>query len=201
MTRDDLKKVKVEDKELPKETVDEIMKLYSTSIKEKDDKISELETERDSYKASLDDTKTKLDELSKKDNSEDLEKVKEELETLKAKYDTDTKDLENKLSKNKYDNKVKELTSNLKFSSESAKKSFIRDLEEKGLKFEDDKILGFDDFVSSYKEQDPSAFVKEENNDGNSGVTVSTGDNHNQSTKSSSDIVDLGSALHEMYDK
>lgn len=175
MKRDDLKKIKVEEKELTDEAVNEILKLYNASVKEKDEQISTLTTERDSYKMSLDETKEKLNNLST--NDEDLEKVKGELAELKTKYETDTKDLNEKLSKNKYDSKVKELTSDLKFSSESAKKTFIRDLEDKGLKLENDKILGFDDFVTSYKEQDPNAFVKEENKK-DSGVSVNTGGEH-----------------------
>ena len=46
----------------------------------------------------------------------------------------------------------------LKFTSESAKKAFLSDLAAKKLPLQDDgKLLGFDDFVKSYKESDPGA--------------------------------------------
>ena len=197
MKREDLKKIKVDDKELTDDVVNEIMKLYNASIKEKDETITTLTTERDSYKTSLDDTKSKLDELSKSD--ENIEKVKEELANLQTKYDTDTNNLKSEISKNKYDSKVRELTSELKFSSESAKKSFIRDLSEKGLKLEDDKILGFDDFVNSYKEQDPSAFAKEKDTNDNNGISVNTGSSHDGTP--SNETMDLKAALKEHYKK
>lgn len=48
----------------------------------------------------------------------------------------------------------------LKFTSESAKKAFLSDLAAKKLPLQDDgKLLGFDDFVKSYKESDPGAFA------------------------------------------
>ena len=48
----------------------------------------------------------------------------------------------------------------LKFTSESAKKAFLSDLAAKKLPLQDDgKLLGFDDFVKSYKESDQGAFA------------------------------------------
>ena len=47
----------------------------------------------------------------------------------------------------------------LKFSSESAKKAFLADLSAKKLPVQDGALLGFDDFVKSYKESDPAAFA------------------------------------------
>ena len=50
----------------------------------------------------------------------------------------------------------------LHFTSESAKKAFLSDLAAKKLPLQDDgKLLGFDDFVKSYKESDPGAFAPE----------------------------------------
>lgn len=47
----------------------------------------------------------------------------------------------------------------LKFSSESAKKAFLADLSAKKLPVQDGALLGFDDFVKTYKESDPAAFA------------------------------------------
>ena len=50
----------------------------------------------------------------------------------------------------------------IKFSSESAKKAFLADLTAKKLTLQDDgTLLGFDDFVKSYKQADPGAFAQE----------------------------------------
>lgn len=48
----------------------------------------------------------------------------------------------------------------LKFTSESAKKAFLADLGSKNLPLQDDgTLLGFDDYVASYKKTDPGAFA------------------------------------------
>lgn len=50
----------------------------------------------------------------------------------------------------------------LKFSSESAKKAFLADLEAKKLPVQEDSLLGFDDFVKQYQKADPGAFLNEQ---------------------------------------
>ena len=48
----------------------------------------------------------------------------------------------------------------LKFTSESAKKAFLADLDAKNLPLQDDgTLLGVDDYVASYKKTDPGAFA------------------------------------------
>lgn len=49
----------------------------------------------------------------------------------------------------------------LQFSSESAKRAFLADLAEKKLPLENDRLLGFDDFVKDYRQRDPGAFLSE----------------------------------------
>ena len=136
-----------------------------------------------------------LVELNTKElSSIDADKLKE-IKTLNDKYENDTKDLNTKLSKQSYDFKVKELTTGLKFSSESAKKAFIADLTAKELKLEEDKILGFDDFVKSYQESDPNAFTKEEAKKPDDGFRANTGDDHGKAP--SNTIVSLKDAVKE----
>ncbi len=57
---------------------------------------------------------------------------------------------------------MKEAVSGLKFSSESAKKTFVADLTEKKLTLQDGKLLGLEDFTKAYQEADPGAFVPED---------------------------------------
>lgn len=47
----------------------------------------------------------------------------------------------------------------LHFTSASAKKAFMADLAAKNLPLQGDSLLGFDDFVKSYRENDPGAFA------------------------------------------
>ena len=92
----------------------------------------------------------------------DVDSIKQSVSDWETKYNKDTKELQDKLIKKDYEYKVKEKVSGLKFTSESAKKSFMADLMAKDLKLENDTILGFDDFVKNYKETDPNAFESEQ---------------------------------------
>lgn len=139
------------------------------------------ETKKD-LENQLKETNDKVQELSKVDTDE----LKQQIEDLQKKYEEDTKELNDKYEAREYDIKINDYAKDLKFSSNSARKSFINDLKEKELKFEDDKLVGFDDFVSSYKKNDPSAFIEEKKDPA---VTVNTGDNHNDKENTDEDFV------------
>lgn len=171
MNRAEIENLEVEGKKLTKEVVDSIFTMYGKAIQSKDEKIATLTTEKDGLSSQLSELNTKVKDLS----SVDAKKLKEDIETLNKKYEADTQKLQKTISDQNYSFKVKELTNGIKFSSESAKKSFINDLVAKELKLEDDKILGFDDFVKTYKTTDPNAFIID---DGKPAITVSTGAGH-----------------------
>lgn len=135
-------------------------------------KFDNLNEQKKDLENQLKETNDKVQELSKVDNEE----LKQKIVDLQKKYDEDTKALNDKYEAREYDIKLKDYAKDLKFSSNSAKKSFMNDLKEKELKFEDDKLVGFDDFVSSYKENDPTAFIEEKKDEPS--VTVNTGDTH-----------------------
>ena len=139
--------------------------MKGTLITEKDTKIDELSKNLDTVTTERDDLKTQLSNANTEIQSYkdmDVEGIKQKVNDWETKYNEDTKALQEKLDKKDYDYKVKEKVSGLKFTSESAKKAFISDLTNKGLKVENDNLLGFDDFVKEYKQSDPGAFVPDE---------------------------------------
>lgn len=90
-----------------------------------------------------------------------LSNLQTDFDTLQQTYNTAKADYEKQLAEQAYDFAIKENSSKLKFSSNSAKKAFMSDLKAKKLSMENGKILGFDDFVDAYKEQDAGAFITE----------------------------------------
>ena len=84
--------------------------------------------------------------------------VQKSLEELQKKYEADTKELNDRLTKQDYEFRVKEKASGLKFSSNGAKADFISKAIEKGFKVDGDTLQGFEDFVKLYREKDPKAF-------------------------------------------
>lgn len=141
-------------------------------------KFDSLNEQKKDLENQLKETNDKMQELSKVDTEE----LKQQIVDLQKKYEEDTKELNSKYEAREYDIKLNDYTKDLKFSSNSAKKSFMSDLKAKELKFEDDKLVGFDDFVNSYKENDPTAFMEEKEEEPS--VKVNTGDNHDDKENS-----------------
>ena len=82
---------------------------------------------------------------------------------LQAKYQTESEQSKAMLEKQAYEFAIKLATNDVKFSSKSAKDYFTMKAIEKGLKMgKDGNVLGFDDFVKEYKEQDPQSFIPDE---------------------------------------
>lgn len=186
MNREELSKIKVEGLEngLPKEVIDKLMEMNGNSINELKKENEKLKTEKEGLETQLTEANSKIEGFKEID----IDKIRAEVDEWKEKYETDTKNLKDSLTQKDYDYKVQELTNGLKFSSNGARKSFINDLKEKNLKLEDGKLLGFDDFVKSYQENDPNAFMNEQSN---SDVSfTSTGGEHKEETSNEDAYID-----------
>lgn len=94
-------------------------------------------------------------------DADKLTQLTGEFDTLKTKYDADTKAFKAQLKKQAYEFAVKDFASGKKFTSNAAKRDFIQSMIAKDLKFEDNKIIGADDFVSMYSAENADAFVTE----------------------------------------
>lgn len=90
-----------------------------------------------------------------------LPEVQNALTQLQGQYATDKQDLEGKLARQAYEFDIRERAGQLKFSSAAAKKAFIQEAIGKGFKKDGDTLLGYEDFVTKYKADDPGAFVVE----------------------------------------
>lgn len=192
MDRKFLKELKVEglEKGLPADVIETIMKEYGTSIQEKDQKIDTLTTEKEGLSNQLKEANDKIKGFA----DVDVNKLKQEISDWETKYNTDTENLKKEISKKDYDFKINDLVKDLQFSSNGAKKAFMEDLKAKELKFEDDKLVGYTEFLKSYKENDPNAFKEEDK-----GKSFNLGGEHNEGQKTK-EINTLAGALHEKYD-
>lgn len=166
-----LKSYGIEIPEDKKEAFDkEVLENYKT-VKEVDNLRNNLETvEGDKkaieakYNTDIAQRDTDLATLQEKlknagADANKLSNLQTDFDTLQQTYNTAKADYEKQLAEQAYDFAIKENSSKLKFSSNSAKKAFMSDLKAKNLSMENGKILGFDDFVNAYKEQDAGAFI------------------------------------------
>lgn len=87
--------------------------------------------------------------------------VQQSLTDLQTKYDTDKTNYEQKLTRQTYEYMVRERANGLHFSSTAAKKAFVQEAIGKDFKVDGDNLLGYEDFVTKYKADDPGAFAAE----------------------------------------
>ena len=161
---------------VPEDKKDEFDKMLNENYKTQAEvnnlngKLAKAEGERDALQVKYnDDIKqrdTDLADLKQKladagTDAETLKNLQAEFDTLKTNYANAQADYQKQLNKQAYEFAIKEKTNSLQFTSNSAKKAFLSDALAKNLTMDNGNILGFDDFVNAYKEQDAGAFVVE----------------------------------------
>ena len=133
---------------------------YDDDIGAKDASITQLNdtiTQRDTDLADL---QTKL-----KDAGTDTTKLAElqsSFDTLQNKYTEDMKAYQDKLAEQKYEFAVKEFAGGLEFTSQAAKRDFVREMISESLKMKEDTIIGADDFKKAYEEKNVDAFASKQ---------------------------------------
>lgn len=95
-------------------------------------------------------------------NAEKLTEAQNALTALQGQYTQQKADYEAKLNRQTYEYRIREEANKLKFSSTSAKKAFVQDALAQEFKQDGETLLGYNDFVTKYKAEDPSAFAPEE---------------------------------------
>lgn len=131
-----------------------------------DSDISSKSNEIDTLNNTISARDTDLAELKKQleaagTDSAKLNELTNSLSTLQTKYDNEVKDYQTQLKKQAYEFAVKDFASTKKFTSNAAKRDFINSMIAKDLKMDQDKILGAEDFVTSYSKDNADAFVVE----------------------------------------
>lgn len=144
MKREDVKAIipSITDEQLQK-----LMDMHSDDIGTHKQSIDTLKAERDAARNQLATANKKLEGYDpdwKTKAEQAQQQAQQQVGALKAQY------------------AASNAAAGLKFSSTSARKAFLADLNAKKLPLQDDgSLLGFDDFVKSYKQSDPDAFAPE----------------------------------------
>ena len=133
-----------------------------------EDELSSKTKEIETLNGTISTRDTDLAELQKKlteagTDADKLSTLTSDFDSLKSKYDTEDKTYKAQLKKQAYEFAVKEFANSQKFTSNAAKRDFISTMIGKELKMENDTILGADDFVKVYSENNADAFVVETN--------------------------------------
>ena len=132
---------------------------YENDLQKAKDEIETLTGTITTRDTDLADLQAKLEAAGT--DAEKLTTLSNDFTTLKGKYNDEVKAYKEQLKKQAYEFAVKEFASDKKFTSNAAKRDFINSMISKDLKIEDGKIIGADDFVATYTQNNEDAFVKE----------------------------------------
>lgn len=113
----------------------------------------------------LEQSQKDLEELRVKleESGEDATKIKElqsQITDLQEKNTQQSQEFEAEIKKRDYMAHIEDASKDLKFTSNSAKKTFIDECVRKDFTIDNGKVLGFDEFVEDYKKNDSGAFVQ-----------------------------------------
>jgi len=161
-----MKRSELEALGLSKEQMDAVMKAYGADIEAAKaetaglkSQVADLTGQIGKRDADLKDLRTQL-EAAQTDATR-LADVTKQLGDLRTQYDADTAAYQKKLKDQAFDHALDRATGSLSFSSKAARAQFLADVRAKGLSMEGEQILGFDDYVKTYRESDPGAFAPE----------------------------------------
>lgn len=154
MTREFLKGLGLEDS-----AIDSIMTEAGQDIEREKNRTNQARADLKTAQETIAARESDLENLRK--NATDVEGLQKQLSELQEKYTTDTQQMQQQLQARDYMDAINAAVSgaNLKFSSKSAEKAFRADLKDKNFEVNDGELTGFDDFLSSYRENDPGTFA------------------------------------------
>ncbi len=102
---------------------------------------------------------------AKKQVEAQLEEANKKLEGFDPEWADKVKkaseEADKKIKQYQYQQAVEKSVDTIKFSSAAAKRAFKADLLEKGLPFENNRLLGLNDYIEECKKSDPSAFASD----------------------------------------
>lgn len=131
---------------------------FDDEIQTRDTKITDLTSQIANRDTDITDLKNKLSDANTDDRTKIADLTKQ-LTTLQGNYDTQRTNFEKKLATQQYEFAVREFANTKKFTSNAAKRDFIKEMTSANLTMQDKSIMGADDFATKYQEANSDAFV------------------------------------------
>lgn len=133
---------------------------YEDELKSKDDAISKLNDTISARDTDLTGLKEQLAAAGA--DADKIAEVTNSLTELQSKYDADVKSYKEQLKSQAYEFAVKEFAATKNFTSNAAKRDFIQSMIAEGLNLgKNGTIMGAEDFVKQYTDDNSDAFVVE----------------------------------------
>ena len=142
-----------EGKYVSKDKYDDGIGAKDKSIEQLNSTIAQRDTDLENLKKQLASAGTDADKLAK---------LQTDFDALQGRYTTDMEAYQKQIASQQYEFACREFANSQKFSSNAAKRDFTTAMIGANLKYDNGKIMGADDFVKSYSEDNADAFMKED---------------------------------------
>lgn len=153
----ELEKIGLEITDEQKESIKKSMGEELYSKQELDKKIGKVEAERDNYKERAETAEGTLKGFEGKD----FDEITKDRDEWKKKAEQAEQDFNAKIAERDKNDLLEKAFKDVKFSSESAKKSIMADIAA-SVTVKDGKLIGFNDLLEDAKKNDAGAFVDEQ---------------------------------------
>lgn len=153
MKREDIVALGIEDKDV----LDKILTLNGADIEKQKASVTALTAERDNYKEQLTAANQQIEQFK----GLNVEQIQQAANDWKQKYEAAEADYQSKLAERDYNDAALAALTDVNFTSKAAKTAFLSLLQEKQLKLESGKLVGFDDILNQAKADDPAAFASD----------------------------------------
>lgn len=130
---------------------------YTDDLASRDLQITTLNEDIQKRDADLANLNAKLTDAG--NDVEKLNQVSTDLTNLQNKYQEDINKYQTQLAEQAYEFAVKDFANGKNFTSQAAKRDFINSMVGKKLTMSEGKIMGADDFVTEYTQNNADAFV------------------------------------------
>lgn len=146
---------------------------YDADLKAKDTELESFTSQIEQLNGTIATRDKDLGSLQKKleaagQDATKLAELNTQLADMQSKYEADMQKqqeevqrYQEQLKQQAYDFAVSEFAGTQKFSSQAAKRDFIQAMKKRQLQMEDGKILGRDDYLAKYREENADAFYVE----------------------------------------
>lgn len=153
----ELEKIGLEITDEQKESIKKSMGEELYSKQELDKRIGKVEAERDNYKERAETAEGTLKGFEGKD----FDEITKDRDEWKKKAEQAEQDFNAKIAERDKNDLLEKAFKDVKFSSESAKKSIMTDIAA-SVTVKDGKLIGFNDLLEDAKKSDAGAFVDEQ---------------------------------------
>lgn len=156
---ENMKREFLEELGIEKEVIDKILEESGKDVEKYKKQAENSKNDNTTLQNQLKEIEQKFTELQ--NSAGNAEELKKQLETMQQNHKKETEEFQKQIAERDYKDAMKYAIekSNIKFTSEMAKRAYLEELQKENLTVKEGNLEGFEQFHKKQLEADPNAFV------------------------------------------